>query len=504
LKNTPLKSKEFFREVFMSGPSQSVGSYPTNSVQFPAGCNIDVSRPSVMVMPDKEVPVNTMTGKLGYGFCFPSLSSISQFFTRRYSDFQLLWNALGSVKHNDSAEFSHRIHAVNGFKNQLEKANDLNHVLDNLDKLDPSTQELFFHAKPAYLQKFASETNPVEVEKLKNEVLWECDRVTSFQSTIASVNSFYQSVKAKIFGQSNQVNEETISIVINQTSIQPSFELPIEVKANDPLSVPVSEMGAFPGATVESKELSSVDTPAEFQTRNTRGSNPPAYLPDVVVDIEPAKNTMSIAEETRLTSDVSMNVESSISAPIEATHQGGAVDIPMTISYLQGAIPEEVSKRRFDSKLRRDELPKVQRARIAAYIYQEMVPESIKNVAEDISNLKDRFDALATPPRIPGAYIDPVTQEIMTIPLFDISHPQIQAIVKEANVGGAATVIDNFALRHHVELKSMEGLLANHRSSNPACCPLCKHGQDKEGELKEGKGILRENLMIDVGLQNES
>ncbi|MBS0604409.1 MAG: hypothetical protein JSS60_05145 [Verrucomicrobia bacterium] len=136
-----------------------------------------------------------------------------------------------------------------------------------------------------------------------------------------------------------------------------------------------------------------------------------------------------------------------------------------------------------------------------AYV-QNAVPAQVQQKADEITRLKAQYDLLPTPPPAPAYFTDPVMMEIMTIPVFDASHPVVQTglpALRAAIDGGAtnATTLlnDHRNVRHIMEKDSLEAHIASGRSFAPAKCPQCRHPADG--------GIRREFLRIDTGLQDE-
>lgn len=126
-----------------------------------------------------------------------------------------------------------------------------------------------------------------------------------------------------------------------------------------------------------------------------------------------------------------------------------------------------------------------------AYV-QNNIPADVQQKAAEINRLKPLFDALAGAPAVPLIFNDPVNMEIMAIPVFDASHPAIQAALQ----GGVSSSIDNRDVRHLLDKETMEAHIAAHpHSYAPAKCPTCRH--------PEHGGIRRENLMIDTALQDQ-
>ncbi len=117
------------------------------------------------------------------------------------------------------------------------------------------------------------------------------------------------------------------------------------------------------------------------------------------------------------------------------------------------------------------------------------IPADVQRKANEINRLKaglnippgDAVPAGAIRWNIPDNEILPVfqcpiSQELMSIPVFDKSHPAITA----ANVG-------NRDLRHILDKESLEGMFASGRSVR---CPSCRHDTQ------------RRNLLIDTELQD--
>jgi hypothetical protein len=117
---------------------------------------------------------------------------------------------------------------------------------------------------------------------------------------------------------------------------------------------------------------------------------------------------------------------------------------------------------------------------------QDNIPPEVQARADEINQLQERFAALSAQSRpvIPYVYKDIVLgNDVMSIPVCDTSHAVFQRNIRE-NL-------------HHVDKDAMEGHLADRRSWNPAKCPVCWHPTAKN------EGILRANLRIDTGLQEQ-
>jgi hypothetical protein len=127
-----------------------------------------------------------------------------------------------------------------------------------------------------------------------------------------------------------------------------------------------------------------------------------------------------------------------------------------------------------------------------AYV-RDRIPDEIQQKADEIAQLRRRFEAMEDPPDVPNEYEDPIMREIMTIPVFPASHPQMRnglnALRAALRAGGAEAteaLNANRALRHTMEKDSLEQIM---RAS--PLCPACRHQ------------INRNSLRIDTQLQDE-
>jgi hypothetical protein len=126
-----------------------------------------------------------------------------------------------------------------------------------------------------------------------------------------------------------------------------------------------------------------------------------------------------------------------------------------------------------------------------AYV-QNRIPADVQQKADEINRLKPLFEALRPTPDVPLAYNDPINFEMMSVPVFDASHPAIQTALE----GGVSTSIENRDIRHLLDKDTMEAHIAAHPHSwAPAKCPTCRH--------PEHGGVRPENLRIDTALQDQ-
>lgn len=115
----------------------------------------------------------------------------------------------------------------------------------------------------------------------------------------------------------------------------------------------------------------------------------------------------------------------------------------------------------------------------------ENIPNDIQTKADEITALSERFENLpedvADQISVPEGYRCPISQEFMAIPIFDSSHPMINA----------ANIADR-NLRHLFDKTSLERVYAARVTLN---CPTCRY--------PEGGRTDRTQLRIDTALQDQ-
>ena len=119
------------------------------------------------------------------------------------------------------------------------------------------------------------------------------------------------------------------------------------------------------------------------------------------------------------------------------------------------------------------------------------IPETVKEKAKEIEELTELFYGMDSDIKIPTEFECSVMQEIMALPVFDASHPEVQKDPSNRNA------------RHSMESRSFEKLFQENQDQNRSRsynflllnCPVCRH--------PERGDINRENLLIDTQLQDE-
>jgi hypothetical protein len=362
--------------------------------------------------------------------------AIGDFFSHRFADASMFWQACNSIGGNvTSEEIDRRAQEVFGFELVLNsRLADRRVALDRFNALSQQTRGLFYNVTPQYMQQFVAETDPERIESIRGEILRECFRVGSYQRTMAAVNLFFH----RFSGGGAQT---PVSSQVGQTTTQ----------------------------AISTEEESSHVEPHEFNWFEWLGSHfgyggHEEHHEPVTADIPWWEHLVRRHH-------------------YDADHEGVSPDevgIPVGPNVIRGvdvAVPDTV-----------------------AYV-KDRVPTAIGQRANEIARLKPLFEALGSPPAVPGTFNDPILFEIMTIPVFDASHPAVQsglaALRTALDSGNAVSTVlnDQRGMRHTMEKDSLETHIAGGHSWAPAKCPQCRH--------PEHGGIKREFLRIDEGLQKE-
>lgn len=127
---------------------------------------------------------------------------------------------------------------------------------------------------------------------------------------------------------------------------------------------------------------------------------------------------------------------------------------------------------------------------------QNAVPVGVQRKADEINTLKALFEQLPNPPAVPAIYQDIImAEDFMALPVFDASHPFVQAALNAASSSGATTALNDRNLRHLFDRDALEAHIRGGTTWAPAKCPRCRHPADG--------GIRRDYLRIDTALQDE-
>ncbi len=117
---------------------------------------------------------------------------------------------------------------------------------------------------------------------------------------------------------------------------------------------------------------------------------------------------------------------------------------------------------------------------------KDRIPAEIQKIASEIVTLKEQFESLPNPPEIPKKYEDPVSAEIMSLPLYSKSHDL-------KNAASASTVhLIRHKLRHNLDQYVFEMHLEDRtRLKLEFSCLECR------------QPILKEDVRINFILQYE-
>ena len=138
------------------------------------------------------------------------------------------------------------------------------------------------------------------------------------------------------------------------------------------------------------------------------------------------------------------------------TVNGVRIDIPGTVAFTQNAISADVQRK-----------------------------------AAEIEVLIRKFDVLPNPPKSPESYLCPILCDFMKIPVFDASHPSVQAsLATPPDAGNLNNSLEaHRTVRHTIESSALLSL------TTPGKCPSCRHPRDG--------GMRREYMRINTQLQDE-
>jgi hypothetical protein len=130
------------------------------------------------------------------------------------------------------------------------------------------------------------------------------------------------------------------------------------------------------------------------------------------------------------------------------------------------------------------------------------LPQEVRDKAQEIIDLTNNYFNLPedTRPALPNQYECSVYATIISIPVFDASHPAVQNALRAAQAANATSAdqaaLNNRDLRHIMDKVALEAHFTasrnNHRIAN---CPACRHPVSSD--------IERRNLLVDTAFQDE-
>jgi hypothetical protein len=101
----------------------------------------------------------------------------------------------------------------------------------------------------------------------------------------------------------------------------------------------------------------------------------------------------------------------------------------------------------------------------------QIIPQEVQTKADEIVRLRGLFDAMDenNRPALPAGYECPISLSIISIPVFDASHPAVQA----AFLPGATVALNNRDNRHPIDLN--EYIRNGTVGLNNDRCSICRH-----------------------------
>ena len=366
--------------------------------------------------------------------------SISNFFTHRNADFRMLLRAFASMGNGTTPDqIEWRVRVINRFRIIVENPANDQHNLQRIHRkflrLDPSVRNLFYYLDSEYTQRLSYTDDMSEIREIKEEIIRECDQAISYQRTLTSVNNFYAMF-------SNITDELSVTVVEE---------------------IPTTSMGLIP--TTDQVDLLS---------RVNRWINPNRRD-------RPLRATSTY---DGVPWGYPLRQEGYESARARWDRQEGRFD----------RNPISVGRRDYSMTLSRPGLSEAVNLNIPGTVPfdQAHIPRDVVAKAAEIDRLKIQFDNLgAGAPVWPQAYNCPIGLDIMTIPVFDASHPSVQnALRASLTPGGTSTALNNRATRHHLEFDAMTDQINSGRHR----CSICNHQPLRQAPLY---------LRIDTALQDE-
>lgn len=322
--------------------------------------------------------------------------------------------SIASLCYGSSRTFrDHRLKELASFQVVLRLNND-QHLRYAYANLPHVCKEVITAGDRGLFERYMHATQTAEKRQLKNALIARCGRAQTFQQMLRPVDGFADGLRtARSFINSFTGCVRTVpSDFFNQRS-------------TDTVRVYERSTQAEPSTP----EAGGIDAP-EVSSEPPRRPTPTERIRDLLPSWrnEPARSAASTASTTRA------STPTSTTAPTRT-----APTLPGTVPYRAASIPPEILAKQ-----------------------------------TEITNLRTRFDALPNPPLVPVAFACPVSLEIMTLPVFAISHPLIQQALSAPAGADRDQRIANRDLRHVLDVESMDALLGPSASRRPPC-PSCRH-----------------------------
>jgi hypothetical protein len=422
--------------------------------------------------------------------CWESFISIPKkignFFAHRFADIRMFISGFRNSG-GTSSVVNQRFNEVNQLIQAINTCGaDRTLVRDQFQRLSSGTRDLFYYLDGKYVNQFVSD--PSRTDEIKAEMLRECNQVIFiqklFSGRMVSPNTpittipgtvIYDrlAIPADVRQKADEINRLKIQYGILGLRVRNIYADPTTLEF---MSIPVFDSShpevqtAMTNGDTSSLRDRSLRHLMDANTFDvafaTHFGRPPICLEsNCVHSLQHDKLLIDTAlqdeildflrDEVTRVAVTTTTTTTSTTTTTTSTTIGGFIEVPGTVRYVQNVIPADVQAK-----------------------------------ANEINRLKAIFDALRPTPAVPLIYNDPISMEILAIPVFDASHPGVQNALRS----GESTRINNRDLRHILDKDSLEGQI---RTLFPTPrCHICRHPNDY-------LGIRREHLRIDTALQDE-
>jgi hypothetical protein len=460
--------------------------------------------------------------------CWDTITSIpkmiANFFSRRIADVNMFFKAWRSGRRLSVEEYNEISELTSVI---LTSWTNRNGVKERFLRLSPHVRQLFYYFDENYVDQFVRD--PSRTQEIREELLRECTRVLHF-------HEFFNGIVRIPIPPSSITMPSTTSTHMPSTL---GITLPGSTTiCGIPGTVPYDQ-NAVPTA-VQQKAAEIIRLRGQFA-----GLRHPPAVPPIYTDITLAEHFMAIpifdashpAVQNALSSGATTAINNrhvrhlSDKDALEAHLRTGRSHAPAKCPHCRH--PQEGGILRCNlliDTLLQDEILQFLRTAVAAgeststtatstsatsttnaaeipgtirYV-PDAIPADVLRKANEINNLRPQFEALLPLPPVPDIYNCHITLDILAIPVFDVTHPQVQTVIRDVanRVTGATTAINNRNIRHLFEKNALENHIQRltYRAGTPtencsARCPICRH--------PAVGSIRRDNLRIDTALQDE-
>jgi hypothetical protein len=477
--------------------------------------------------------VNDRLGVNASDDCWVTITSIpkmiANFFSRRIADANMFFKAWRSGNGLNYQQLNQRYSEIRGLMSVIQTCGtNRNAVKERFLRLSPQVRELFYDFNENYVDLFVRD--PSRIQEIREELLRECTQVLYFQEFFNGVH--------------NNIPPSTTTIPSITTSTHMPSTLGITLPGSTticgiPGTVPYDQ-NAVPTA-VQQKSAEIIGLRRLFAGLRHPPAVPPIYNDTILAEdfmaipifdaSHPAvQNALSSGATTAINNRDVRHIfdKDALEAHLRTGRSHAPAKCPTCRHPEHGGILR--SNLLIDTVLQ-DEILQFLRTAVSTsggttstaistssaitivntaeipgtirYV-PNTVPGDVQRKADEINSLRPQFEALLPLPPVPAIYNCSITLEVLAIPIFDVTHPQVQTVIRDVANGviGATTAINNRNIRHLFEKDALENHIraGTYRAGTPtenciARCPTCRHPADGS--------IRRDNLRIDIALQDE-